>query len=393
MKEDKELEITRFKIIEPFLKKKKKLKEIEEEENISYATLKRWVNAYKKNGIIGLEKKSREDKNSFRNIDEDGIEKIKSVCRESGETSITKLYANCKKKFPETFSISYATFYRVVNNIDEFFNKTTVKYMEKIKKENQCYLVFDVPLYVLVDDFFSNKKVVPRLLIMLDSASLEPINFAIDYYFSNFYSLLGFIREGILKVPTGKELSDKIQPFIDYLKKLKVSIKNDKFIIPKEILVASKNINNKKILKEIYNELGIKISEHYTENSEVHKFIDFIKRDIEEFYKKNNYELTLLKLTEFLSNYIYVQKKEYAFSINYNMLNSIKYLRQLDIFLQLTTRKITDSKVRVKNFQYISSILKGLNGQDIFVKFSPINPKIIYLFAQNTYIGIANIVN
>ena len=357
MKEDKELEITRFKIIEPFLKKKKKLKEIEEEENISYATLKRWVNAYKKNGIIGLEKKSREDKNSFRNIDEDGIEKIKSVCRESGETSITKLYANCKKKFPETFSISYATFYRVVNNIDEFFNKTTVKYMEKIKKENQCYLVFDVPLYVLVDDFFSNKKVVPRLLIMLDSASLEPINFAIDYYFSNFYSLLGFIREGILKV----------------------SIKNDKFIIPKEILVASKNINNKKILKEIYNELGIKISEHYTENSEVHKFIDFIKRDIEEFYKKNNYELTLLKLTEFLSNY--------------NMLNSIKYLRQLDIFLQLTTRKITDSKVRVKNFQYISSILIGLNGQDIFVKFSPINPKIIYLFAQNTYIGIANIVN
>ena len=258
MKEDKELEITRFKIIEPFLKKKKKLKEIEEEENISYATLKRWVNAYKKNGIIGLEKKSREDKNSFRNIDEDGIEKIKSVCRESGETSITKLYANCKKKFPETFSISYATFYRVVNNIDEFFNKTTVKYMEKIKKENQCYLVFDVPLYVLVDDFFSNKKVVPRLLIMLDSASLEPINFAIDYYFSNFYSLLGFIREGILKV----------------------SIKNDKFIIPKEILVASKNINNKKILKEIYNELGIKISEHYTENSEVHKFIDFIKKII-----------------------------------------------------------------------------------------------------------------
>ena len=371
MKEDKELEITRFKIIEPFLKKKKKLKEIEEEENISYATLKRWVNAYKKNGIIGLEKKSREDKNSFRNIDEDGIEKIKSVCRESGETSITKLYANCKKKFPETFSISYATFYRVVNNIDEFFNKTTVKYMEKIKKENQCYLVFDVPLYVLVDDFFSNKKVVPRLLIMLDSASLEPINFAIDYYFSNFYSLLGFIREVILKV----------------------SIKNDKFITPKEILVASKNINNKKILKEIYNELGIKISEHYTENTEVHKFIDFIKRDIEEFYKKNNYELTLLKLTEFLSNYIYVQKKEYAFSINYNMLNSIKYLRQLDIFLQLTTRKITDSKVRVKNFQYISSILIGLNGQDIFVKFSPINPKIIYLFAQNTYIGIANIVN
>lgn len=369
MKNRQELELLRFKIIEPFLKKKKKLKEIEIEENISYATLKRWVNAYKKNGIIGLEKKSREDKNSFRNINDIDLEKIKQLCRESKETSITKLYASCKKKFPENFSISYATFYRIVNNIDEFFNKTTVKYIEKIKKENQCYLIFDVPLYILVDDFFSNKKVVPRLLIMLDSASLEPINFAIDYYFSNFYSLLGFIREGILKV----------------------SLKNEKFILPKEILVASKNINNKKVLKEIYNELGIKISEHYTENSEVHKFIEFIKNDIEEFYKKNNYEISLLQLTEFLSSYIYLQKREYAFSINYNTINDIKYIRELDIFLQLTSRKVTDSKVRVKNFQYISSIFKGLNGQDISIKFSPINPKVIYLFIQNSYLGLANI--
>ncbi|WP_286033439.1 helix-turn-helix domain-containing protein [Fusobacterium necrogenes] len=369
MKEKENLELIRFKIIEPFLKKKKKLKEIEEEKNISYATLKRWVNAYKKSGILGLEKKSREDKNSFRNLDEENLELIKNICKDSKETSIAKLYEKCKTKLPESFSISYATFYRIVNNIDEFFNKTTVRYMEKIKKENQCYLVFDVPLYVLVDDFFSNKKVVPRLLIMLDSASLEPINFAIDYYFSNFYSLLGFIREGILKA----------------------SLKNEKFILPKEILVASKNISNKKVLKEIYNELGVKISEHYTENSEVNKFIMFIKEDIEDFYKKKNYELTFLELTEFLNNYIYIQKKEYAFSINYNTINDIKYIRQLDILLQNTTRKITDSKVRVKNFQYISSALKGLNGQDIFIKFSPINPKIIYLFLNNSYIGLANI--
>ncbi|MBM6876010.1 Mu transposase C-terminal domain-containing protein, partial [Fusobacterium mortiferum] len=87
----------------------------------------------------------------------------------------------------------------------------------------------------------------------------------------------------------------------------------------------------------------------------------------------------------------YLQKKEFAFSINYNIINSIKYIRQLDIFLQLTTRKITDSKVRVKNFQYISSILKGLNGQDILIKFSPINPNIIYLFTSTAYLGFANL--
>lgn len=369
MSSKKELELIRFKIIEPFLKKKKKLKEIEQEEKISYATLKRWVNAYKKSGIIGLEKKTREDKNSFRNINEKRLMEIKEVCKTSKETSITKLYSYCKNKFPEDFNISYATFYRIVNNIDEFFNKDTVRYMEKIKKENQCFIVLDIPIYILVEDFFSNKKVAPRLLIMLDSASLEPINFALDYYFSSFYSLLGFIREGILKV----------------------SLKNNKYTIPKEILVSSKNINNKKILKDIYNELGIKISEHYTENMEVNKFIQYIKNDIDKFYIEHHHDITLLQLSEFLSSYIYLQKREYSFSLNYNLINDLKYIRQLDILLQPTSRKVTDSKVRVKNFQYISNIFKNFNGESICVKYSPINPNIIYLFCQNRYLGFANI--
>lgn len=369
MKNKQELELFRFKIIEPFLKKKKKLKEIENEENISYATLKRWVNAYKKNGIIGLEKKAREDKNSFRNIDEKDLERIKEVCRTSDETNITLLYDRCKEIFNESFTISYATFYRIVNNIDEFFNKTTSNYLEQIKKANHCYLVFDIPLYILVDSLFSSKKTVPRLLIMLDTASLQPVNFAIDMYSANFYSLLGFMREGILKA----------------------SLKNGKFILPREILVASKNINNKKILKEIYNKLGVKISEHYTENIEVHKFIEYIKKDIEEFYRKHNYELSFLELAEFLSIYIYLERKEYAFSINYNTVNKLKYIRELDIFLQLISRKVNDSKVRVRNFQYISSDFKELNGRDISIKFSPINPNVIYLFLQNTYLGLANI--
>ena len=53
METEKELQLQRFKIIEPFLRKEKKLKEIEEETGISYATLKRWVNAYKKKWDIG----------------------------------------------------------------------------------------------------------------------------------------------------------------------------------------------------------------------------------------------------------------------------------------------------------------------------------------------------
>ena len=59
MDSEKDTQIKRFKIIEPFLRKEKKLKDIEKETNISYATLKRWIKAYKEKGMLGLDKKER----------------------------------------------------------------------------------------------------------------------------------------------------------------------------------------------------------------------------------------------------------------------------------------------------------------------------------------------
>ena len=50
MKKDK------YSIIEPFLKKEKKLKELSHEYNIPYSTLKRWIKTYKEYGIKGLSK-------------------------------------------------------------------------------------------------------------------------------------------------------------------------------------------------------------------------------------------------------------------------------------------------------------------------------------------------
>lgn len=83
---EKETQLKRFKIIEPFLRKEKKLKEIEKETDISYATLKRWIKAYKEKGILGLDKKERQDKNSFRAIDNEGIDIIKKVYKTAERT-------------------------------------------------------------------------------------------------------------------------------------------------------------------------------------------------------------------------------------------------------------------------------------------------------------------
>ena len=80
MEMEKETQLKKFKIIEPFLRKEKKLRDIEKESGISYATLKRWIKAYKEEGVLGLDKKERQDKNSFRAVDDKGMDIIKKVC-------------------------------------------------------------------------------------------------------------------------------------------------------------------------------------------------------------------------------------------------------------------------------------------------------------------------
>ncbi len=72
--------------------------------------------------------------------------------------------------------------------------------MKKIKKENQVYLVLEIPLYILVSEEESEHKIVPQLLISIDVATLKPINHALNYNTSSIYTLLSFIRESMLKV-------------------------------------------------------------------------------------------------------------------------------------------------------------------------------------------------
>lgn len=370
MDTEKELQLQRFKIIEPFLRKEKKLKEIEEETGISYATLKRWVNGYKKNGILGLDKKQRTDKDSYRAIDEDGVEYIEQICRESKETKISKLYSFCKEKLSNKYNISYPTFYRIVSNLDGFFNKSSNFHMKKIKKENQVYLILEIPLYILVSEEESEHKIVPQLLISLDAATLKPINHALNYNTSSIYTLLSFIRESMLKV----------------------SYKSSKLIKPQEILVSSENINNKKILKEIYDNTSIKITEYFSENEEIKKFISFLEEDIEKFYYQNNKNLSYQNLKSFLDSYIYLDNQKYDFTLKYGMVENISNVREFDVFLQEASRKISKSSLRFNNFIYTNNFLTTLEGKKVIVKYNPLDTDILYLFFKNQFLGTANII-
>lgn len=368
MDTEKETQLKRFKIIEPFLRKEKKLKEIEQETNISYATLKRWIKAYKENGVIGLDKKERQDKNSFRAIDETGINIIKKVYKESDETNIAGLYDKCKYYLEEKeYNISYPTFYRIISNLDGFFKKTSRLHMKKIKKEHEVYAAMEVSLYILVED--KEKKIkVPKLFIIFDIATLQIINYIVFYENYGIYNVLGFIRNTILKV----------------------SAINMEFTKPKEILINLENLGNRELIKNIYDNTGIKILEYKSEEKKIEQFIDYLKEDIYKIYLSNNKKISQQMIETFLESYIYLDSGKYKEHIDISFLENRDMFRELDIFLQSVKRKINFSSLRFKNIIYKDDILKQFNCEEIEIRYNPSNLDKIYIFKDNKFYGIIN---
>lgn len=363
---EKETQLKRFKIIEPFLRKEKKLKEIEKETDISYATLKRWIKAYKEKGMLGLDKKERQDKNSFRAIDNEGIDIIKKVYKDSGENSITGLYDKCRDSLEKKeYNISYPTFYRIVSNLDGFFKKTSRLHMKKIKKEHEVYAAVETSLYILIKDKENSYKV-PKLLVIFDVASLEIINYTIYYETGSIYNILGFFRETILKV----------------------SALSKDFVKPKEILLGSENVIVRETVKNIYEKTGIKILEYKSEEKKIDEFIDYLKEDIYKMYTTHEKNVDEKSLAEFINSYIYLDSGKYSITPNTEHLEEGKIFRELDIFLQGTKRKVSLSSVRFKNKVYKDDILKELDGEEVEIKFNPSAPDKIYIFKDNKFYGI-----
>ncbi|WP_300328801.1 Mu transposase C-terminal domain-containing protein [Fusobacterium sp.] len=357
-----ELKIKRFKIIEPFLKKEKKLKDIENETGISYATLKRWTKSYKENGLFGLEKKEREDKNSFKVIDQEGISIIKDLCSKENESNISKLYESCKNTLKEKdYNISYPTFYRILNNLDGFFKKSVSFHLNKIKKSNEIFSVIEMPISIFVQ---STKVVVPSVLLLFDLSDLKIIHYSLNTDPTNIYSILGFIKEALLKL----------------------SILENKLIKPKEILIDSENNTiSKSISKEIFNKTNIKISNYTSYDEEIKKFANLLNEDLNKnFFDKD--KIFLKKdVEDFLNPYIYLDNQDYNFELEFNLIKNCEFSKEFDVLLQSTTRKISASSFRFKNIIFKSNILKSLEGQEVELKFNPLDQKKIYIFFKNQF--------
>ena len=307
----------KLKIIEPFLNKEKKLKEIEEESNISYATLKRWVKAYKENGLDGLNKKERVDKNNYKKLEPLELEKIKRLYGKNKNLSISKLYEQYST-LSEKMNISYPTFYRIINNLDSFVKNSSKPYIRSIEISEYSYGIFQYPIY-----FPFNLQKIYYMTFFFEISSLRIVNFSFDREQRTFKKLYLFIRESILK----------------------------EGVFPKEIFLTNTVLEvSKKSLRECFFESSISflIDDDFDYN-ELRRFCHFLELDLShQFYGKK--DLTENDILEFLNTYIYIEQSESKFLEFY-------YQRKLDFFLTKSIRKVNKSRIRLKKYIYFNVIL------------------------------------
>ncbi len=361
----------RYEIIEPFLNKEKKLKDIENEKNISYATLKRWVKAYKEDGIEGLIKKERKDKNQYRSLDDKTYEFIKKSYEKNPDIKISSLYEKCCN-FINTFSdktVSYHTVYRAVNNLDDFVKNHASINIEKIKKKHQAYRIVQTDLDINVRDFRQNSMKKPYLYLIYDIATDDILNYYLSFSKLDLKKSTAFLRDTIIKNYKSDE---------------------DFFIKPHNLLIDSFEIKNKRKIELIKETLDIKIENYYEQNKEMEKFINFLKSDLKKILRETHLPMSLMELDKVLYSYIFMNNiknlnEEKPFSPS----GTLKDIDQLDILLGSAKRKVQEYGIRFRNGIYRNLDLKKYTGKILEIKYNVNDPKEIKVYFKGNFLCMA----
>lgn len=333
----------RYTILEPFFNKKKKLKEIEKESEISYSTLKRWVSSYKKNGKEGLKPKEREDKNCFKSVDLESINFIKKMYETYHSLPVTKIYDKTKLILSEkNILISYQTFFRIINNLDENIKKNAIKNIKKEKIYEHGVMIKEIYL-----PFFNNKNEVYYLTIYYNRENYEIINFIFEKKKRDIKKLLSFFRTSIIK-----------------------SIEKPKYLSLDIKIPITKNL-----IRTIFfqSEIDI-ISEEVDEN--IKEELKYLNLDIlKEF--ENGKPKDKTEVEEFLKRYFFIKED------NNEEDNRDKFL----YFLEKYKRKIHLGTIRLKNRNYKIDILKKYEDEIVDVYYDEFNKKIIEIYIDKEYLG------
>ena len=349
MKKDK------YSIIEPFLKKEKKLKELSSEHNISYSTLKRWIKAYKEFGAKGLSKKIRSDKDSFRKADDATVKYITKEHKKNPNISITTLYNNYLTTFKKKniTKLSYNTIYRMAMNLDPFSQKYINKNLNNIKKPNNIYRISTEKFHI---KNLNINEGVATIVIIYDVYDDSILNYRI--YIENLSEehYLMFIRETIIK--------NRVKDYV---------------VKPQNIVIDNFKMENKEKFFKILKELNININGSLEKNKEITKFVRFLEKDIINIFKGEPLSINYLNFN--LEKYI-------CNSVLKNIPESNKLfdLNKLDFLLESVDRKVQNYGIRLKNNLYNDEVLKKYIGEIVTLKYNIFDLNVLKVYQNNKYL-------
>lgn len=350
MKEDEKNR--KYRILEPFFKKEKKLKEIEEETQISYATLKRWVSQYRDLGEKGLIKKTRIDKNTFKKVNDDVMDYLKNLYKEYHALPVTKLYEKAKNTLNSYNSmISYPTFFRIINNLDENIKENSLKSVKKDKVFEYAIVQKAVPI-----PFFDNKNKIFYLTIFYNKENYKIINFIFEEEKRELIKLFNFIQKSIIiegAYPKNISLDERIQG-------------------------VSKNL-----LRTIFFQTKINLIQEEADENML-GFIRYIDTDIlKEFNKKKPKDVEDISL--FIKKYLFIEENK---TERVSEDEGIKLL----YFLHKYKRKVYNSGVRVKNNIYGSITLRDREGDIVDVFYNEFSIEKVDIYIKGIFVGKAEII-
>lgn len=156
--------LQKFKIIRPHLEEAVSLPNISAHSGIAIRTLKRWVLLYRKQGFMGLERKSRSDKDVRRGIDEPLENIVRALALQKPKLSIATIHRKIKEiaKQQEKEIPTYSIVYHIISNMNSslmtlahegsvaYRDKYEIVFMRESTAPNQMWQIDHSPLDIVL---------------------------------------------------------------------------------------------------------------------------------------------------------------------------------------------------------------------------------------------------
>lgn len=373
MSDNRSIEKIRYEIIEPFLNSEKTLKELSEESEISYSTLKRWVSAYRKKGIDGLKKTQRKDKDTHRSLNDDTYKFLEDIYKNNPNTRIQDLHnlVNKRKKKQGENLISYDTVYRIITNLDPFVKKVAETNYPLARSSNEVFEYTYCELDVKILNEVTDKLEKPILHLIYDSYSKAICSYDLNFSTATVDEILILLRSAI---------------FPDETNSLSVYGKPNKFII------NNIRMQGKKRLTEVQRKIDLDIVFSSVQEEKMGVFF----KEVNEVYLKDilinenpypNYKEMFDLVRKYIFEIHNFRKRE-KWERNLKKIEIITKKEVLDSLLMSipSTRKIQTTGIRYLNLNFNNRRLNDYIGKKAEIKINYLDVSKMYVYINGFFV-------